>query len=283
MKEDYSTIEHDFLHVKDYFSNYKFTYKERRSKLDFLLNITNEPARDTTSLIASSKEQLVEAKNIYKKLDEEMKELSVETYNEEQSLARNTERLAELNELESSLQREYSHLVDLHEKVLINDRLNEEFDKIEDGINGIFSEIENKRALISASPVESKLEEERQLKETRNDLAAKQRRLTIINTENYIEDIFYWEKQYLEVLEKIFGTITISSSEDRSCLKVTMNNPLKNNPVLEMNIKGKRLLDCFISKNSLTEEQLAEFEKIKEYSLKINEARLLLIYFAINC
>ncbi|ELA41819.1 uncharacterized protein VICG_01171 [Vittaforma corneae ATCC 50505] len=283
MKEDYSTIEHDFLHVKDYFSNYKFTYKERRSKLDFLLNISNEPAHDTTSLIASSKEQLVEVKHIYKKLDEEMKELSVEVYNEEQLLSQNTEKLNELNKLESSLQKEYNHLVDLHEKVLVNDKLNEEFDEIENGIKRVFGEIESKKSLIGTFSIESKLEEERQLKEVRNDLAAKQRRLTIINTENYIEDIFYWEKQYLEVLEKIFGTITINSSEDRSCLKITMNNPSKNNPVLEINIKGKKLLDCFISKNNFTEKQQAEFERIKEYSLKLNEVRPLLIYFAINC
>lgn len=274
-KYDYSTIEHDFLHVKDYFSNYKFTYKERRSKLDFLLNISNEPAQDTSCLMASSKEQLVEVKNVYRKIDEEIRELSGLIYTEEDSLKRNREELERLTTLENSLQKEYEYLLDLHEKVLENDKLNEEFDNVEENINQLFNEIESKRSLIDPSILEEKKEEERKLKEVRNELAAKQRRLTIINTENYIEDIFYWQKEYLEILEKIFGVMAVTVSEDRCCLKVSKND---SKSVLEANIKGKKLLDCFISS-----EKDCDFPEIKEYALQINDLRPLLIYFAINC
>lgn len=277
-EQDYSTIEHDFLHVKDCFSNYKFTYKERRSRLDFLLNIANEPARDTASLIASSKEQLVEVKDFYRKIDEEIRQLSIEIHREEEKLSQNSERFRELEEMENALQNEYEHLADLHEKVLISDKVNEEFDEIEQGINEMFIEIEKKKAVTGGTLINSKLEEEGQLKEIRDDLAAKQRRLTIINTENYIEDMFYWKKQYLEILEKIFGSVSVSSSDDRSCVKIA-----RKGNVLEVNIKGKRVVDCFISKNSLDEEHQREFEAIKSYSLRINEVRPLLMYFAINC
>lgn len=278
MIDDYSTIEHDFLHVKDYFSNYKFTYNERKSKLDFLLNLNNIPVHDTTSLIASSKEQLVEVKNIYKKIDEELKELSANLYNEEQLLEENKSILSKLETTEKTLQHEFEYLSNLYEKVLINDKLNEEFDEIESNINTTLLEIENKKNKINNSSIESKLDEERQLKDLRNELITKHRRLTIINTENYIEDIFYWEKQYLEILEKIFGEINISNTENRSCLKIS-----KNNAILELNIKGKRLLDCFISKNNFNEDQQAEYDQIKENCIEINDARPLLIYFLMNC
>lgn len=276
---DYSTIEHDFLHVKDYFSNYKFTYKERRSKQDFLLNINSEPAHDTTSLIASSKEQLVEVKNVYRKNDEELKDLSEKIYQEEIDLNKNKERLQELTKLELSLQMEYEHLLNLHEKMLINGKLLEEFDEVESNINNVFVEIDNKKQLIDPSAIEGKLEEEKQLKDVKNELAAKQRRLTIINTENYIEDIFYWEKQYLEVLDKIFGKMTATVSEDRCSLKIAKSDGAS---ILELNIKGMKLLDCFLSTNIVKLEN-GEFEALKQYALTINDARPLLIYFAINC
>lgn len=275
---DYTTIEHDFLHVKDYFSNYKFTYKERRSKLDFLLNINNEPARDTSSLIASSKEQLVEVKNTYKEIDEELKGLSVEVFNEEQALMEATTQLNELSSLEAALQKEYNQLLGLHEKILINDKLNEEFDGVERCLKEVLVEIESKKVQLEGPSLESKQEEERQLREKRNDLAAKQRRLTIINTETYIEDIFYWKKHYLEILEKIFGVVEVTSTEDRTCLKIS-----RNEAVLEVNIKGKQLIDCFLSRKAFSEEKQIEFERIKKYSLQIDDIRYLLIYFAINC
>ena len=62
MEDDFSTIDHDFLHIKDYFSNYKFGYKERLSKLDFFQNLNNESTIDTSELILSAKSQLVEVK-----------------------------------------------------------------------------------------------------------------------------------------------------------------------------------------------------------------------------
>ncbi|KAM0681115.1 hypothetical protein GINT2_000900 [Glugoides intestinalis] len=276
---DYSTIEHDFLHVKDYFSNYKFTYKERRSKQEFLLNINSEPAQDTTSLIASSKEQLVDVKNVYRKNDEEIRDLSEKIYKEELDLNENNEKLQEFTRLELSLQMEYEHLLDLHEKMLINGKLLEEFDDVESNINNVFVEIDAKKLLIDPIAIETKLEEEKQLKEVKNELAAKQRRLTIINTENYIEDIFYWEKQYLEVLNKIFGNLTATISEDRCSLKITKSDGAS---ILELNIRGMKLLDCFLSTNVVKIEN-GVFEALKQHALDINDARPLLIYFAINC
>lgn len=271
MDDDYSTIEHDFLHVKDYFSNYKFTYKERRSKLDFLLNISNEPSQDISELIASSKEQLVEVKNVYKNIDEEIKDLSVKIYKEQMTLKKNTDQFKQLEANEELLQERVNHLKNLHEKILVNDKLNEELEQIEQEVNTLFVELETKRALLDAPLTEAKTEEEQSLREIRNDLAAKQKRLTIINTENYMEDIFYWEKQYLGILEKIFGSVNVSVVDDRCNLKVT-----KNNNVLEINTKGKKLLDCIISRSEADDE----FDKIKEYCLSINDPKLVLMYFA---
>lgn len=51
MSKDFSRIEHDFLHSKNCFSNYKFIYKERKSRLDFFQNINNDVIQDSTELL----------------------------------------------------------------------------------------------------------------------------------------------------------------------------------------------------------------------------------------
>lgn len=277
MVYDYSTIEHDFLHMKDYFSNYKFTYKERRSKLDFLQNIVNEPGHDTSSLIASSKEQLVEVKSIFKKTDLEIRELSKNVYEEEEKLKSNKVILENLEREEEMLNEELVNLTALNENILIYDKFNSELDEVENEIKNSFLELQNTVNSIAPEVIESKIEEEKILKEERNDLASKQRRLTIINTDNFIEDIFYWKRNYLDFLEKIFGIITINVSGDKFAFKVSQNET-----VLEFIVKGKHLIEAYLSKNQPI-EILEEFEKIKEYSCTINDAKPLLYFFMMHC
>lgn len=277
MAYDLSTIEHDFIHMKDYFSNYKFTYKERRSKLDFLQNITNEPCHDTTVLIASSKEQLVEVKNIYKNTDLEIRELSKSIFIEEESLKENKRILEDLSNEEENLKNELARLTRLNETILIYDKLNGELDEVENEINKVFVDIENTSNAIDPTSVESKKNEEKNLREERNDLAAKQRRLTIINTENYIEDIYFWKRSYLDILEKVFGAITVTATGDKFNLKV-----VKNESVLEVVVKGKMLSEAYLSKNQCV-ETLEEFEKIKEYAFMINDAKPMLSFFSAHC
>lgn len=280
MDDDYSTIEHDFLHVKDYFSNYKFTYKERKSKLDFLLNIGNESIQDTTSLITSSKEQLVEVKNVYKQIDKEMKDLSIEVYEEEANLRQATERLEILLEEEKRLEQEHGHLYSIGEKLLINDKLNQEFDAMEHEINNLFVGIDHLKSQVDSSKIESKLAEEKKLRELRNDLAAKQKRLTIVNTDNYIEDIYCWYKQYQEILEIVVGVLDISIEEEKCCVQIKRSTD-GNDYVVEVILRGKSLIDTSISKN-VPEDKYKEFEQLKEYSMKINDARLLLLFLSVN-
>lgn len=277
MAYDLSTIEHDFIHMKDYFSNYKFTYKERRSKLDFLQNITNEPCHDTTVLIASSKEQLVEVKNIYKNTDLEIRELSKSIFIEEESLKENKRILEDLSNEEENLKNELARLTRLNETILIYDKLNGELDEVENEINKVFVDIENTSNAIDPTSVESKKNEEKNLRDERNDLAAKQRRLTIINTENYIEDIYFWKRSYLDILEKVFGAITVTATGDKFNLKV-----VKNESVLEVVVKGKMLSEAYLSKNQCV-ETLEEFEKIKEYAFMINDAKPMLSFFSAHC
>ena len=277
MAYDFSTIEHDFLHMKDYFSNYKFTYKERRSKLDFLQNITNEPGHDTSSLIASSKEQLVEVKNIYKKTDVEIRELSKSIFEEQEKLQSNMLFLENLSKEEEQLRNEMARLNSLNENILIYDKFNSELDEIEKEIKSTFIELEDTMTAINPENLEALATEEKILREERNDLASKQRRLTIINTDNFIEDIFYWKRNYLDFLEQIFGQITVSISGDKFTFKVTQ----KEN-ILEFVVKGKQLIESYLSKN-LPSEILEEFERMKEYSIKINDARPLLSFFTNKC
>lgn len=273
MKEDYSTIEHDFLHVKDYFSNYKFTYKERKSKLDFLLNINSVPVGDTSSLISSSKQQLVDVKNVYKEIDQELKNLSLDVYKEETLLEDNKKVHKRLCEEEEQLNEEFKKYSVLSEKLELNDRLNQEFDLIDGEIKSIFLEIDNLKSEMNPMKIESKSAEEKQLKDLKCELAAKQKRLTIINTDNYIEDSYYWHKQYEMMLERAFGELNIRSVDDKICIKLQKSE----NQYIEIMLQDKKIVDASISKH-FSEEKIREFEAFKEYSIQINDARLLLSF-----
>lgn len=277
MSFDFSTIEHDFLHVKDYFSNYKFTYKERRSKLDFLQNICNEPAHDTTALISSSKQQLVEVKSIFKNTDIEIKDLSEKIHLEKQKFEQKQKLYDELYEEEEELKRTLVKLKQLNEAILQQDKLKEEFNFIENDINKTVLEIESISNCIDPALLESKKTEEMNLREERNDLASKQRRLTIINTDNYMEDIYCWKQSYLEIIEKIFGVVTFVIANDKFTAKIA-----KNESFIEIVVKGKSVIDAYLSKNH-SQEVLEEFEKIKQFALLTNNIKIILFYFSSCC
>lgn len=270
---DFSAIEHDFLHVKDYFSNFKFTYKERKSKLDFLSNVNSDISQDTSSLITSSKEQLVEVKNVYKTIDEEIKNLSKSIYEIKEENKLKSDILKSLSDEEAMLIEEYEKLVALNESTLVQGRLNEELEAVEKEISDAFEEMESIKSQIDPSLTLSRKEEEKLLRQERNDLAAKQKRLTLINTENYIEDIYYWNRQYLDILEKVFGSVSVSGTFQKSILKLA-----KKDVILEITIENQAMTDSFISKH-LDQDNASEFEQIKKRCIESNDPSMIIAFF----
>lgn len=270
MKEDYSTIEHDYLHVKDYFGNYKFTYKERKSKLDFLLSINHNAIQDTSSLINSTKCQLKEVKKVYKELDEEIRSFSKCIYDESECLDSNKAKYENLMKEESKLLKELENIKDFNEKLEANHKLNSKLDAVEVEINNTFLEIEELKMHFSNDNIELRKQELASLKETKNDLAQKQKRLTIVNIHNYVEDIYCWYELLKDILEKILGKIIVSSSE-------TFNIRFQKSEgnFLEIELQGNKLKDVLTSQNLMNDE----FTFLKQYSMMINDASFLILTY----
>lgn len=273
MKNDYSTIEHDYLHIKDCFSSYKFTYKEKKSKLYFLQNINDPSVQDTAPLLDISKKQLENVKSVYTAVDEEIKSYSTLIYEEDLSLKANQELLDSLTEEEYKLEKELASYQELCDKVELNEKLNNKLDQIEAEITQVFSNSEILKTEISKNEdlLISEHEEINRLKDLRSELAIKQKRLTIINIDNYIEDIYSWFQQVSEIYGKIFGNLEFYSQGDNYFIKV--QNEAK---FIEVVLKDKKIVDVHFS-TGLNDEAFEELERLKVYAINTNDVRLLLL------
>ncbi|KAI4291018.1 hypothetical protein PAPHI01_0292 [Pancytospora philotis] len=263
-EEDFSTIEHDFLHTKDYFSNYKFPYKERKSKLDFFQNIHAPIAQDTTALLEASKAQLVEVKQQYRDMDQQIKQLSLDIYATDLRLIQRSAELAELEEEEAALRAEYEQTRHLDEKLQINSSLNEELEAIENRIKSSYAQINQAQEAIGRFDLDARRAEEAELRAHKLELAAKQKRLTVINTDSYIEDIYAWHQHLQMILENVFGTVTTHCEENRLVLRVAFKGA-----VLEMVVKDQRLVGCSLS-GSPCAAAVERFNGSREHSLATN-------------
>lgn len=269
MEEDFSTIEHDFIHTKDYFNNCKFNYKERKSKLDFFQNINSASPQDTTFLLEEAKSKLVEVKQHYKDLDQEIRQQSQEIFDYESKIAAKRSALEELNVEEDMLRKNSDSLAALDEKLRINADLNEELDQIEEEIRSFYLRIDEAKNMIGSSPIENKRREESECKVIKQELAAKQKRLTIINTDCYIEDIYYWYDCLCQILKNIFGSIDVKFVENRMVFKM-----IADQTQLEISLKDNRMIDASLS-GPATEELAMNFHGYKGYCIKINNMLLL--------
>lgn len=268
MDEDFTTIEHDFLHMKDYFNNYKFTYKERKSKLDFFQNITMAVVQELGDVIASTKQQLVEAKNIYKQLDVEIRELSQEVYEEEIKNKRKEEQTKELEIKEKELNEELKRLEEIDVQVREKEGMNEELDRIEEQIKGMYVQIGEEREANSQLVLESKLKEEERLKKEKIELAEKQKRLTIVNIEAYIEELYNWNEQMNKILSLVFGKIEINEEERGIVMRITADGAQ-----LAVTLKGKQIIGAVFKNGKENGEE--RLNNVLEYACAQNDLRLL--------
>lgn len=266
---EFSTIEHDFLQVKDYFSNCKFIYKERKSKLDFLQNITNENINDTSDLLASSKEQLMNVKKVYSEIDAEIKEISQQIHECEVELETKSTMLSVLEQEETELIREHERLDDLYNKLRVNDSLNEELDSIESKIKETYQEIDRYNAQLESFDIDGKKREEMELRSTKTELAARQKRLTIINTDSYMEDIHCWYENVGEFLKNVFGEISLQMVDDRCLLRISDERGS-----VEVVLKEKKICELNV-KRPFNEKEMELINECKAYCNSINDMRML--------
>lgn len=269
MEEDFKTIEHDFLHIKDHFNNCKFNYKERLSKYDFFQNIECVTIPETGTLLEESKNNLVEVKKVYKELDKEIKENSLEIYGYETKLRDGNRYVEELDIEEKEMARRFKELTELQSKLRINADLNSELDVIEIEINKVNQNIDKIKNELTHLNLESLKKEEEELKAIKHELAAKQKRLTIVNTESYIEDIYYWYEKLNFLFENIFGKINLEMVDNQLVFK------MQNEKIyLEVFWKDNKIVDAKLY-GSVKEEVFNRFNLLKDVCIEKNNILLI--------
>lgn len=272
MEEDFSTIEHDFLHMKDCFNNYKFAYKERKSKLDFFQNIGGAAVRESSGLIALAKQQLVEAKNVYKRLDGELKVLSQELYEAEIRCSEQRAAIESLEEQESQLHGELDRLMKLEEQMKISEDMNAELDKIEEEIKWTYGQIEAGKPAQLQAEFDERKKEEAKLYEIKQGIAEKQRRLTIVTIDSYIEDLYIWHQRVAALLEAVFGKIETEQSENGCIIRITTGDAQLVALVQDRKLREAKLV------GSSDESKQAKLEAQANYAYSYND----LSYLAAN-
>ncbi len=267
--DDFKTIEHDFLHIKDHFNNCKFNYKERLSKYDFLQNIECSSIPEVDMLVEEAKKSLVEVKNVYNELDKEIRSYSQELYSYETKINDILRYKEELEVEEKEAIERYEKIKKLEENFQINYDLNKELDNIEKEIKEINLKIDKTREEMGYIDISSVKKEEEELRMIKQDLAAKQKRLTIVNTDSYIEDIYYWYEQINRIFQMIFGKISLEMNENRLICKMENDEMY-----LELIWKDNKLWDANLY-GSIKDEVFNGFNEIKNKCISNNNILLL--------
>ncbi|EQB59701.1 hypothetical protein NAPIS_ORF02744 [Vairimorpha apis BRL 01] len=213
--EEFETIEHDMVHIKDYFRNYKFGMQERLSKLYFLQNLNTTKINDSNDLLKTKIDDL---------------DLKIEQHNKE----------LETKQTQS---------------LLLNTFINakQKYDQV-------YEEIQKTLNINKEYNVE-------ELEKHRNKLQTRTRRLSVIQYEKYIEDLFDFYSNFNLELTKIFGcNISSTISSDNiliECKKLDKIIKIEINNGKIVNIKG------------INDECLVK------YFIKVNNPRFV-VYFAMN-
>lgn len=261
--EEFETIEHDMVHIKDYFRNYKFGMQERLSKLYFLQNLNTTKINDSNDLLKTSKEKLVEIKNKGKEYDQIIKDTSIKIYNVEKEIEIKKK---EIDDLDLKIEQHNKELETKQtQSLLLNTFINakQKYDQVYEEIQKTLSKITEIKKNLDINK-EFNVEE---LEKHRNKLQTRTRRLSVIQYEKYIEDLFDFYSNFNLELTKIFGcNISSTISSDNiliECKKLDKIIKIEINNGKIVNIKG------------INDECLVK------YFIKVNNPRFV-VYFAMN-
>ncbi|WUR04872.1 uncharacterized protein VNE69_11041 [Vairimorpha necatrix] len=259
---NYETIEHDMIHIKDYFKNYKFGIQERLSKLYFLNNLNTSKLNDTSDLLKNSKEKLVEIKNKGKECDQFIFDISSKLYNKSQEIKNEKKNLENLKILLKTKNQEFNDLNHKGDLFQIYETHNSKYKKVCNDIENVLNnikkfkeELENKKKF--------NIEE---LEVYKNKLMSRTRRLSVIQYEKYIEDLYEFYKKMVSKIKGIFEIKIETRSEENKILVFVVNKE-KNELKIEI-VNGK-----IESIKGLGDEKKEEFYK------KINDPRHVIYNF----
>ncbi|KAF7683148.1 hypothetical protein TCON_1640 [Astathelohania contejeani] len=275
----YDTIEHDYMHIKDYFNNYKFGYIERLSKQIFLQSL-NTPKLECdksmelslSDILAKSKEQLKQVKENIVEAQNCISELST-SYTEEKK---------KYEELEEENKRLETELIKLRKKKEDNEKKCNDIRTImnlisiseakQEEISKWIAELEMKKESITIFNISALREEVDKLKEIRDNLTIRQRRWSRINLDTYLEDMHIWYQSNIELLQKIFGC----QIEDIKNIPDGFEMKLKNNSLqCNISIINGKFKNTKNKGNKFENEDW--FKELVSYCELLNESRLFIL------
>ncbi|EOB14768.1 hypothetical protein NBO_16g0053 [Nosema bombycis CQ1] len=247
MKEEYSedweTIEHEMMHVEDYFSNHKIAFTEKMAKLYFLKNLKDANSNDKIyECLDRSKKQLVEIKKKGVEVRDDIEKISKEIYDTE---------MAHKNISLEVYEKEYNEMVEELKQLEIDLKNQDEFTEVNNKYQGLCTEVKNKSEQIAYLEKEiaflavSELEEEyHKLKEEKSRLESKQKRLSVIQYEKYIEELYFYYSTFISFFNKLID-MEVTSSISGSSIFIKCHNE---NIDVEIIIKDEGIQDIKILK-----------------------------------
>lgn len=270
-KDSFETIEHDILHIKDYFHNYKFSYIERATKQYFYekLRERNFSEEKVGDILNKSKAQLVEVKNVVKEAGEVIKDYSVRIFRIENEIKANKEVFANESKRLAILEDEVRGLEEKSKEMLRHLALEREMREVSDELQGLIRDVELKKQAIASMETHNIREEIKSLKVRKEKLLARERRMSRMMMENNVNDLYFWYSRGRELLEKMLGCRVRGYEVQggrifmRFCIRGLDVEVVINEGVFV----DARVLGC---------AKPASFDRIKEYAIKIDDVKFFL-------
>ncbi|KAH9411842.1 hypothetical protein HK407_03g05940 [Ordospora pajunii] len=269
----YETADHDYMHAKDYFNNYKFGYIERTTKMLLLqsLKVEDREAQDLLTILSSSKAQLKSVKSVGSDASKLIAELSEATHEMELRLRECEKALHEEQQREMDLAEEYSRIEALDENLKSYDELVIQFDKKCQDIQQHVDKIDllkKKLALLETTDAEEDL---RGMRAKKENLSARQRRLSLIAMENYMEESYAWYSRAVEFVKNMFGIQIVTVEQENNEMYMRFKALASDVGIF---VKDGAVVDCklYNANNEILENM---FKSISKVAVLINEPRML--------
>lgn len=281
MNGRYDTADHDYMHAKDYFNNYKFGYIERTTKTLLLQSLRPEDKQteDLLVILNQSKSQLKSVKGVSKEASKSISELSEAIHSARARLGECEEKLHYETAREQRLEEEYGQLESLDENLRVYDELTAQFDAgcraIQENIDRV-SVLRKEIAMLSTKEAEEELKAMRAKKEK---LGGRHKRLSLITMENYVEDSYVWYHRAVEFIKKMFDVnlLTVEQENNEMYLRFRVSSC-----EVGIFIRNGQMIDSKLY-NVNDENIHATFRAISEFAASVNDPRILLMLVRHRC
>lgn len=277
MSDEFETIEHDIIHVEDYFHNYKFSYIERATKQYFCERLREKNFADDKvgEILSRSKAQLVDVKKVSKDAGVMIKECSAKIFDLESEVGVKEDVLAGESRRVAQMESEIRSLEEKSHDVLKQNTLGKELREACEDLQVLIKEIEIKKQDIANIDTKHLRDEVAELKTQQEKLLIRERRWSKVIMENNIDDLYCWYTKGSELIEKIIGC-RIKGYETTGNRMVVRFEVKKFD--VEVLIEDGRFVDAKI----LGGIELSNFNRIKEYAVQTDDVRFLLFFFLLS-